>query len=379
MALVHSITLLALLSCLSFGGDVASANPSDAAKQPGHCGSLFGAFGELGHGARDIKEGGLSSLLLKTVKSPISYYRRVFGSQNRNRTTFVKTAFGTQKKLEPARKDFFLEDIVVQSGHSILRKPEVIRAIVKDFRSQNLEGILKVQADDAKIEFYEIRDSRGDLLWVELRGGHHRAIALYIYLQTEGRPVTVGELDKVCSGICQWKSEHVQDSSQSETVPLAGTNLESYSGNIGHYESAKAPTFVANGNNRTRTDVTIGESAYATMLSQTSSQPVGFYTVSQAAIKQNGGLRALLDKAQAKTGESEMSEVVLFTQDAKLRAQIAALLADSSGYQSLNLYRASLAGEKSYIESIEHFEFKDLIPLRLQQIYQTSSVTELSL
>ena len=232
----------------------------------------------------------------------------------------------------------------------------------------------RVQTDKEKMEFFEIRNKQGDLLWVELRGGHHRAIALYAYLHLAGRPTTVGELEKICRGACEWKTEQASESGglvgALEKVPVAGTYLQEYSGRVVQYDSPTAPTFRTNGNNRTRTDVTIGESAFATLNSLTSQRPIGYFSVSRGSVRENGGLQALLDRVQSSAEGSRLFEVVLFAEDLGLRMQTQALLSDPGAYRNLNLYRKSLAGEKAYMRQLEHFGIQDLIPLRLTQIYQ---------
>ncbi len=313
------------------------------------------------------KESGLSLDLAKPFFSPIALYRKAFGKRNRNRS------FKNGKPL--LRKNLWLDDIIVQSGHNTLRKPEVIKKIIESFKNQNQEGIEKVLSDQDKIEFVEVRDSSDNLLWVELRGGHHRAIALYLYLIHSGRNTTVGELERLCPRCTSWKIE-MPGSLQIEKVPLGGTPLEHYEGKILLHDSKKAPSFRTDGNNRSRTDVSIAESAFATMNPLTANRKVRFLELTPELVADAGGLKSLMKLAEQKAQEKNYFEVVMFAENLEIRLALRAVIKE---YSRLNFFQPSLKKERAYIEVLENSGQDSLIPQRLKQVYQTRDVKALEL
>lgn len=258
--------------------------------------------------------------------------------------------------------------MLVKPGHILLRRPAGIADIVKTLSSGTVEEIAKL-AEGEPIEIVGVVGGNS-ILRYEVRGGHHRLLGLYKYLQQNGEPTTMASIRKIHPDLVVY-SQEIFNISKKSKIPVHGVLFETLSAKIDLYDSLKAPTFVVRGSNyEVGSRTTLAKVAQLLHRPENSHAKVRYHLVRGAEIPSVEKLKLLEQHAI----DSGLSDIVLVSFDALVTKRLIELLPE---FEHLNLYLGDLSGERLYISRLKNTDFDGFIKLRLGQIYLSTQVYRL--
>ncbi len=272
---------------------------------------------------------------------------------------------------------FPLFHLLVKPGHILARDYRYMislknRLLHKD-KSLDLAGKepmeLMVYLDKAEI-----------IQRVELIGGHHRMYAIYSYLKEIGSSPTLYSVLKLNQKAIDIQYMKTEENYPLSKLPLHGVVLGNYQGSIVEYHSEKAPTIkVAASNYVAGSRTLLGIAAKFSLRKKNQHKRVAFYIFDEHTNMTDLELEISLELLELKAFTNRYKEIIIVCiNNENLKQKIAG--SKLKGYQHLNLYMDHLGNEKEYLQRTDgnNLRLLKLLELRLQQLYQTYNVFDIS-